>query len=154
MWRKSIILLAPFVPLSCALILIPCFTTYFGLILAMHVSIDSPPIGITLIGFVVGLVLNSFVIAMFAQAFVVWRDTFCQHPSDCAMTEHRPQMLFSVIAGAIIGFLVGVVLEFVNGFLTFMLPPFILIAPLCVLLGTGSGAAIWLSQSDKDRCNV
>ena len=56
-------------------------------------------------------------------------------------------MLRNVIIGVIVGALLGVVLEFVNAMFTFMLPPFIVISPLCVLLGAGIGAKISVSQN-------
>jgi hypothetical protein len=56
-------------------------------------------------------------------------------------------MLRNVITGVIVGASLGVVLEFINGIFTFMLPPFIVITPLCVLLGAGIGAKISVSRN-------
>ncbi len=40
-----------------------------------------------------------------------------------------------VFIGATFGLLLGLCLELVNGFFTFMLPPLFIITPLCVILG-------------------
>ena len=44
--------------------------------------------------------------------------------------------------GAFVGLLLGIFFEYVNGFFTFVLPPWIVITPFCVILGTGIGAMV------------
>jgi hypothetical protein len=44
--------------------------------------------------------------------------------------------------------LLAIVLEFLNGVITFMLPPFLVITPACLLIGL-----IWASNSRRDAAN-
>ena len=47
-----------------------------------------------------------------------------------------------IIMGTVTGGLLGYLLECVNAVFTFMLPPCLVIMPLCILLGAGIGLAV------------
>ncbi len=51
-------------------------------------------------------------------------------------------MTVKTIIGTTVGLLLGIFLEYVNGFFTFMLPPYLVILPLSVLIGAGVGALL------------
>ena len=63
-------------------------------------------------------------------------------------------MITRIIIGTIIGALLGAILEYVNGFFTYMLPPLFVIMPLCVLMEAGIGAVSSFTQSKNTHADI